>query len=134
VRYVLDASVAVAAAHPNEPTHALARSRLVRVLAGEDEIVVPALFPIEVAAALSRTGSPATLVENFVTPLVAAPTKIFTIGPRAALRIQHMAMRLKLRAADATYVWLAMRQGVPLITSDTEILERASGVCQVDRP
>ena len=105
-----------------------------RVLTGDDELVVPVLFPIEIAAALSRTGSPATAVERFVTPLVAAPTQLVTIGPRTARRIQRVAMQLKLRAADAAYVWLAMREMTPLVTSDGEILQRAVAVCQVQTP
>ena len=48
MRYVLDASVAVAAAHPSEPTHAAALGRVARVLHGDDDIVVPTLFPIEI--------------------------------------------------------------------------------------
>jgi predicted nucleic acid-binding protein len=59
MRLVLDASVAVAAARPNEPSHAASRARIERVLAGSDEIVVPAIFPIEVGASLARVGDPA---------------------------------------------------------------------------
>jgi len=134
VRYVLDASVAVAAAHPSERHHVPARARVVRVLGREDEIVVPALFPVEIAAALSRTGSPPEVVDAFVTPLIAAPTRLMTIGPRTARRIQRVATGLRLRAADAAYVYLAMREAVPLVTSDEEITGRAASACLVQPP
>jgi predicted nucleic acid-binding protein len=134
VRLILDASVAVAAAHPSEPTHAAALARVMRVLRGLDELVAPVIFPIEVAAALSRTGTPAAIVEQFVAPLVAEPTRLITIGPRTAGRIQRVAVRLRLRAADAAYVWLATREGVPLVTSDREMLQRGVAACQVERP
>jgi predicted nucleic acid-binding protein len=58
MKLVLDASVAVAASRPNEPSHAVSRARITRVLAGHDEIVVPAIFPIEVGASLARVGDP----------------------------------------------------------------------------
>jgi predicted nucleic acid-binding protein len=50
VRYVLDASVAVAALRANEPFHADALRRCLPLFAGRDEIVVPALFDVEVAS------------------------------------------------------------------------------------
>lgn len=40
--------------------------RVDRILAGTDEIVVPALFPIEVAAALTRVGMAETDVMAYV--------------------------------------------------------------------
>lgn len=43
-------------------------------------------------------------------------------------------MRLRLRAADAAYVWLAERQGIPLVTSDREMLRRGAAFCQVEAP
>ena len=134
MRYVLDASVAVAAAHPSESTHAAALARVMRVMHGLDELVVPVIFAIEVAAALSRTGSPAPVIERFIAPLIASPTRIITIGPRTAQRIQRVAVRLRLRAADAAYVWLAEREGVALITSDREMLRRGAAICQVRAP
>jgi predicted nucleic acid-binding protein len=50
MKLVLDASVAVAAARPIEVAHQAARQRIARVFRGEDDIVVPAIFPIEVGA------------------------------------------------------------------------------------
>jgi predicted nucleic acid-binding protein len=72
VRLVLDASVAVAAARPSEPFHAISRARVARVLAGDDEIVVPAIFPIEVGASLARVGEP--------TAAVCAPSTVSLYG------------------------------------------------------
>lgn len=62
MKLVLDASVAVAAARPTESSHAVSRARVARVLAGHDEIVVPAIFPIEVGASLARVGEPTAAV------------------------------------------------------------------------
>jgi predicted nucleic acid-binding protein len=103
MRFVLDASVAVAAARPNEPSHAASRARVERVLAGSDEIVVPAIFPIEVGASLARVGDPAAAVCAYVDALMSVASLVATIGPLRAPRIRDMAIASRLRAADAAY-------------------------------
>ena len=57
-----------------------------------------------------------------------------TIGPRAAHAIARIAVQTRLRAADATYVWVAARTGLALVTADQEILMRAGAQCQVLAP
>ena len=131
---VLDASVAVAAARPNEPSHVASRARVSRVLQRKDEIVVPALFPIEVGSALSRVGEAPNAVRAYVNALVATANGVFTIGPKAATRIRDLAIASKLRAADASYVWLAAREGVPLCTLDLEVSKRGAAWCSVIAP
>jgi predicted nucleic acid-binding protein len=129
----MDASVAVAAARPQEPSYSAAVTRVCRVLAGIDDIVVPAIFRIEVASALSRTGFDAIRVNAHVEHLLGAAS-IVVIGPVHSKQIQRVAMTTKLRAADAAYVWLAGRQGIPLVTLDGEVLRRGSAFCQVEMP
>jgi predicted nucleic acid-binding protein len=133
LRYVLDASVAVAAARPQEPSYAAAFERVSRVLAGIDAIVVPALFRIEVASALARTRFEPRWIDAHVDQLLASAT-VVVVGPVRSRRVQRVAMTAKLRAADATYVWLAAREAVPLVTLDEEVFARAAGYCQVERP
>ena len=128
MKYVLDASVAVAATRPREPTHAPAQQRVARILAGHDSIVVPVLFSVEVAAALSRTGSPASTIGEYVDSLLAPPTVVVSLGVARARRVRAVAIRARLRSADAFYVWLAAREGLPLVTSDREIFERAGTI------
>jgi predicted nucleic acid-binding protein len=134
VKIVLDASVAVAAARPNEPSHAAARARVAEVLAGNDEIVVPAIFPVEVGAALARVGEPAAAVCTYVDMLMSVAAEVVTIGPVRAQRIRDMAIASKLRAADAAYVWLAARSSAPLCTLDREMAQRGGAYCQVIAP
>jgi predicted nucleic acid-binding protein len=133
VRICLDASVAVASERPKEPSHAPSRVRVDRILAGTDDIVVPARFPIEVAAALTRVGMAAKDVIAYVDKLTAG-AELVTIGPKRAPLIQAVAMATKLRAADATYAWVAGRERVPLVTLDAEVLKRAASVCAVEPP
>ncbi len=131
--YVLDASVAVAAVRPGEPSYAAARARLAGLLTGADGIIVPALFDIEVTSALVRARtSPARVQKYLDVDLVAR--KLVTIGPRSARAICGIVAKTRLRAADAAYVWLAITHGLPLVTLDREIGAKVGGICHVEAP
>jgi predicted nucleic acid-binding protein len=123
--YVLDASVAVASLRPNEPRHAAARKRLIPLLTGSDTIVVPAIFGVEVASALARVGFPAADVRRYVDSFVSRG-RLVTIGPRAARATIELAVRARLRAADALYLWVAMKEGLELVTADAELINRGT--------
>jgi len=131
--YVLDASVAVAAMRSTEPGHADALRRCMPLFAGHDEVIVPAIFDVEVTAALVRRGADPGHVEAFFEKHFASRTLV-TIGPRAARATRAIVGTTRLRAADALYVWLAAREGLPLVTADAEIFQRASTVCRVEPP
>ena len=133
MRLVLDASVAVAAARPGEPAHRAARDRVEAVLSGTDELVVPVLFSVEVAASLARVGVALPAIRGYVKQLLAGAALV-SLGPRAARQARETAMRWKLRAADAVYVWMAEREGVPLCTLDGELERRAGGACTIVSP
>jgi predicted nucleic acid-binding protein len=125
MKYVLDASVAVAALRRNEPDHAAALRHCMPLFAGHDQTVVPAIFDIEVVAALVRRGAPVNRVSQFFARHFASRTLV-TIGPRTARAVQTVVGLTRLRAADALYVWLAAREGLPLVTTDGEVLQRAA--------
>jgi predicted nucleic acid-binding protein len=127
MRYVLDASVAVAALRTVEPFHADALRRCLLVFDGTDEIVVPAIFDVEVMSALVRRGVPGERVASFLGRHLARRSLV-TVGPRAARRAQRVVERTGLRAADALYVWVAAREGIPLVTADREVLSRAARI------
>jgi len=133
MKLVLDASVAVAAARSGEPAHRPARSRVESILTGRDEVVVPALFSVEVAASLARADVAPQTIRRYVKELLAAAT-VVPLGPRAARQARETAIHWKLRAADAVYVWLAERYDVPLCTLDREIERRVFGACTVVAP
>jgi predicted nucleic acid-binding protein len=94
------------------------------LLGGHDEVVVPALFDIEVVSALVRRGVAPASVERFFERHFATRTLV-TLGPRAARAVCGVVGLTRLRAADAQYVWLAAREGLPLVTADREVLNRA---------
>ena len=131
--YVLDASVAVAAVRPGEPSHAAARARLAGLLTGADEIVVPSLFDVEVISALVRGQALPARAQKYL-QVDLAPRKLVTIGPRSARAICGVVARTRLRAADAAYVWVAIVHELPLVTLDREIGEKVAGMCRVEPP
>lgn len=125
MRYVLDASVAIAALRKTEPSHKDALRQCLPLFAGHDDIVVPAIFDVEVFAALVRRGVPASRVGVFFDRHFVL-RKLVTIGPRAARAIRNVIRTTHLRAADALYVWVAAREGLSLVTLDQEVLGRAA--------
>src|SRR4030095_2616149 len=129
MKLVLDASIAVAAARASESSHASARDRVARALGGVDEIVVPVLFEIEVTAALARADESAASIRAYVDNLVSVAGRVAPLGPKSARMIREVAIRYRLRSADATYVWLAASEGIPLCTLDQEVHRRASDAC-----
>ena len=133
MRLVLDASVAVAAARLGEPAHRAARDRVEAVFSGTDEIIVPVIFSVEVAASLARVGVALAAIRAYVKELLGG-ADVVTLGPRAARQARETAMRWRLRAADAVYVWVAEREGVPLCTLDGELERRAGGACTIVSP
>jgi predicted nucleic acid-binding protein len=134
VRLVLDASVAVAAARPREPSHAAARARVSRILRGADEVTLPVLFSVEVAAALARAAEPLPAIRAYVDALLAAAVRVAPLGRRSAGRAAETAMRWQLRGADAVYVSLAIAERVSLCTLDRDLARRCAGVCSVISP
>ncbi len=131
--YVLDASVAVAAVRRAEPSYGAARARLASLLVGRDDVFVPAIFDAEVTAALVRGGASPLDARRYLERDLAA-RQLVTIGPRAARAISAVAARTRLRAADASYVWVASARGLPLVTLDEEIGTRAGSLCRVELP
>ena len=124
MRYVLDASVAVAALRTTEPCHAASLRRCLPFFAGSDEIVVPAIFDVEVFSALVRRGAePARVNELFEAHF--GTRTVLPIGPRIVRAVRGVVAATRLRAADAFYVWAAAREGVPLVTLDDEVIARA---------
>src|SRR5262249_61751949 len=103
-----------------EPGHRRSRARVAGVLSGTDEIVVPSLFGIEVAASLARVGVAPPAIRSYVDALLAG-ADVVTLGPRAARRARETAMRWRLRAAAAVYVWLAEPRVGPPCTLDEEL-------------
>jgi len=72
---------------------------------------------VEVVAALVRRGANAASVDRFFDAHFGT-RELVAIGPRAARASRAVAANTCLRAADALYVWVAAREGLPLVTLD----------------
>jgi predicted nucleic acid-binding protein len=129
---VLDASVFVAAISPREVHHATAR-RLFDLHAADRAFVVPALFRVEVLAALARRDEPAELLDT-VDVLVSGP-RFYAVALDDSLldRTTKVARTARLRAYDAVYVALALNRRAALLTLDSEVRAKtAESFPQVD--
>src|SRR4051812_18746136 len=80
MRLVLDASVVVAAVRSSEPSFAAARARVNRALRGEDELLVPTMLGVEVAASLARVNEPAAKIRELVACLTSSPHEVVPLG------------------------------------------------------
>ena len=134
MKIVLDASVAVAAQRRDDPAFAEAGRWLRRILSGQDELIVPTIFQIEVTSALTRAGTGKKTIDAYVDRLLDCATEIAILGPKRAAKVAEVAAYAKLRAADSIYVWLASERRATLVTADTEVLERAAGFCKLLPP
>lgn len=127
MKYVLDASVAIAALRTSEPSHTRAMAFCMPLFAGRDEVLVPSIFDVEVIAALVRRGVDPFRVDTFLRQHLSNRVLV-TLGPRAVTAAAALAGRAKLRAADLLYVWVASKNGLPLVTLDHEIVAKAAAV------
>jgi predicted nucleic acid-binding protein len=132
---VVDACVWVAAFMSHETHHAQA-AELVRQLAHlQSRVNLPTLTLAEVVGAIARRSDSlevAPVIKQFLLSQswIEQTSIDMALGADAA----SIAMRYRLRGADAVYVALAAARKAPLITLDTEMLERARGVAEVLTP
>lgn len=120
---VLDASVYVSAISPSETLHVRARSLLLSHPPAEPYLV-PALFRIEVLAALARRGEATPRIEA-VDANIRGPRFVSCALDEALLARAALVVRTaRLRAYDAVYVALALLRDAPLFTLDAEIAYR----------
>lgn len=123
---VVDASVWVSRYVPDDAHHPASYTWLYQHLSGGRIVVAPTLLLVDVAGALVRRTGDAARTTEIVRRLRQLPNVRWlplTAGVRdhAAL----LATVLRLRGADAIYVAVADRLGIPLVTWDVEQLTRA---------
>jgi predicted nucleic acid-binding protein len=129
---VLDASVAMAWCFSDETTEYAKR---VLGALNDDSAVLPAIWPLEVANTLCvavRRGRLEPAAEaRFIALLRVLPLSIEgTDLDRVLVEVLRLAREQNLSSYDASYLELAMRQGLPLATADERLAQaaRAAGV------
>ena len=132
---VLDANVWVASLLGDEPKHIDSDRWLYDWLSNERSLVVPALFVVEVGSAVARRRRSALEGNIAIARVETEPLlDIRDQSPHLWSSGARHAANLQIRAADAIYVALAADLGLPLVTWDQEILDRAADVIDVRTP
>jgi predicted nucleic acid-binding protein len=132
---VLDASVWVSALQSGDANHTLSDQWLARWLGDGQTIIVPNIFLAEVSGAITRRTGDSDLGHQIIADLIDDPSvQLIAIDSMLAERAAQLAVRMRLRGADAIYVALAAHRNVPLMTWDREQLSRASDLITVQSP
>lgn len=131
--FVADASVAIAWVHPAQAT-AETEAMLDRLVAG-DSLVVPALWPLEVANALTILRRRRKLTPDEARSAIEIIRELpVVIDHEAATiaftRLFDLASEHELTIYDASYIELAARRQLPLASNDVRMKQAAirSGV------
>jgi predicted nucleic acid-binding protein len=140
VRFVLDASVALSWLLKDAGTGAKAYAFDVLNLLGLPEMQadVPVTWALEISNVLARSEAKSLVTqaqsEAFLELIHATPISIDVAAAAYALfDTLHLARRYRLSSYDASYLELALRQGLGLATLDADLRRAAekAGVAQV---
>jgi len=132
---VVDASVWVSRFVLSDAHHTVSREWLGRRAEHEELVVAPGILLAEVAGAVARRSGRARLGHRAVTDLLSwGPLRLVPLDALLAETAAYLAADLVLRGADAAYVAVAQRLGVPLVTWDREQRERAGVLVHTYEP
>jgi len=133
--YVVDASVWVSRLVEGDVQHEASRLWLAELVEEGTTIAAPALLLPEVAGAIARRIGRPQLAMQALSLLQRLPNmRLVPIEAELAQLAGRFAADLGLRGADAVYVSLAHRLGVPLVTWDKEQRERSTASIDVVTP
>ena len=132
---VVDTSAWVSRLLTQDSNHTAARDWIERHLLNGGLLVAPALLVTEVAAAVSRqTGQP-SLARSAVNQLNLMTTvRLMPVDQDLIDAATDLASDLGIRGADALFVATAMQLSIPLVTFDTEQLQRPGAIITTIRP
>jgi predicted nucleic acid-binding protein len=123
--YVVDASVHVADARPQEPRHAESRALLARIAREGWTVALPTICMAEIAAAISRGVGRPDLARRLVAALRRVPHfEWVAVDGRLGELAADLAAAHQVRGCDAVYVALAQQRGATLISLDHQQRER----------
>jgi len=132
---VVDASVWVGIFRAGDAHHETSLAFLDAVLTRGADLHVPTLALVEVAGVFARQSVGGTAARRTVRALTALPgLKSHELDMALADKAWAIAVRCRLRGADAVYVALASQLRTPLITLDREVLDRAGKVARTYTP
>lgn len=133
--FVVDASVWVSSYVPRDAFHSQSQAWIREHVERDVGFACPSIVMPEVAGAVARNlgsfGSGRTAATE-VTSL--SVVSVYPLDSHLAQLSATIAADIRLRGADSTYVALAANLGIPLVTWDQELLERASKLSEVRTP
>jgi predicted nucleic acid-binding protein len=131
----IDASVWVSILVPQDAHHQVSRGWLEGWQTGGHRIVAPNLLAAEASGAVARRTGQAQRGRQVLADLLTDPlVELVPLDDELGLEAARLAADLGLRGADAVYVAVARRRGVPLLTWDREQLARATRVVAAQEP
>jgi predicted nucleic acid-binding protein len=132
---MVDASVWVSWLFSPDDFHGISRRWIADTISSGETIVIPSLALAETAGAVARrTGRSTDGQRSIRWMLRLTPLRVDSVDRVLALAAARIAADLKLRGSDATYVALAYRLGIPLVTWDNEQATRASALITTLQP
>jgi predicted nucleic acid-binding protein len=135
VSVVIDASVLVSWFVTYDANHDASYQWMKRYRAIRGLLVVPSFAIIEVAAAIARQSRQSALAKAAIKDMYSVST--LRIAPLDSILVHSavdIASDLQMRAGDATYVAVAYKLKIPLVSWDKEQLQRGSGLLTTYNP
>jgi predicted nucleic acid-binding protein len=128
--FVLDASVAMSWCFPNDPIENTPYSRAILRRLEEADAVVPQIWAFEIANGIfvaysKRKRIDEADIREYVQLLESLPIQVVTGEWLNIIALESLARKHNLAAYDAAYLDLALREKLPLATSDQD-LKRAA--------
>jgi predicted nucleic acid-binding protein len=122
---IVDASVWVSSQVAADVHHSESRRWLVDEVHRGASFVLPTLTLPEVAGAIARRTGVPHLGQQAAEMITRTPgVRFVNLDPTLAQEATDLASDQRLRGADAVYVAIALRLGLPLITWDLEMAQR----------
>ena len=130
---VLDASVWVARLGRQDVFHEPVKAWMQAQRARDELFYAPDLLLAEIAGAVRRRLDDPALAIRATERLLNLPSlRLVEMDRELLVSASRLAAELGLRGADSTYVALAQRMNLPLVTFDTDQRERAGKRISVD--
>ena len=126
MKVVIDSNVFVAALDPRDRFHAECRPVFERLLRLEIEALCPVLVLVETVCVLRRRTNDAELAANLLKNLALLPgVNWLDMTVEVATQAGVLGVHTALRGGDAIVVQVAEQYGIPLVTKDQEMADRA---------